>query len=155
MQLPPMMDYDIRHGRTYMYAKDPLYPFGFGLSYTTFRYGTLTAPTAPVDPAGSAALTVQVTNTGSRDGDEVIQVYASYPASKVPRPARQLVAFARVPLKAGERRDVSFSILASRFAYWDVDRQALVVEPGPVTVTAGGSSADAAASATLTFAGTP
>jgi beta-glucosidase len=155
MQLPPMMDYDIRNGRTYMYAKDPLYPFGFGLSYTTFRYGTLTTPTAPVDPAGTAGLTVQVTNTGSRDGDEVVQIYASYPDSKVPRPARQLVAFARVPLKAGERRDVSFSILASRFAYWSVDRQAFVVEPGAIELTAGGSSTDAAASGTITIAGTP
>jgi beta-glucosidase len=100
-------------------------------------------------------VTVQVTNTGSRDGDEVIQVYASYSASKVPRPARQLVAFARVRLKAGERRDVSFSILASRFAYWNVDRQAFVVEPGPIKLTAGGSCADAAASGTLTIAGTP
>jgi beta-glucosidase len=150
-----MMDYDLRNGRTYMYAKDPLYPFGFGLSYTTFRYGTLTTPTAPVDPAGTAGLTVQVTNTGSRDGDEVVQIYASYPDSKVPRPARQLVAFARVPLKAGERRDVSFSILASRFAYWSVDRQAFVVEPGAIELTAGGSSTDAAASGTITIAGTP
>ncbi len=154
-QLPPMMDYDIRHGRTYMYAKDPLYPFGFGLSYTTFRYGTLTAPAAPVNPTGTAEVTVPVTNTGSRDGDEVVQIYASYPASKVPRPSKQLVAFARVPLKAGERRDIRFSILASRFAYWNVDRQTFIVEPGPITLTAGGSSADAAASGTLILAATP
>jgi beta-glucosidase len=154
-QLPPMMDYDIRHGRTYMYAKDPLYPFGFGLSYTTFSYGPLTAQTTPVDPGSTATVSVKVTNNGSRDGDEVVQVYASYPASKVPRPAKQLVAFARVPLKAGEQRDVSFSILASRFAYWNVDRKTFVVEPGAITLTAGGSSADEAASGTITIAGTP
>jgi beta-glucosidase len=149
------MDYDIRHGRTYMYAKDPLYPFGFGLSYTTFRYGTLSVPASPVDAAGEVPIGVEVTNTGARDGDEVVQVYASYPGSKVERPARHLVAFTRTPLKAGESKTVQLTVPVSRFAYWDVDRHAFVVEPGEIRLTAGASSADAAAHATVRIAAAP
>ena len=155
MQLPPMMDYDIRHGRTYMYAKDPLYPFGFGLSYTTFRYGTLSVPDAPVGPTADVAVGVEVTNAGTRDGDEVVQLYASYPSSKVSRPAKQLVAFTRTAVKAGESKTVSFTVPASRFAYWDVDRHAFVVEPGEIRLSAGGSSADDAAHATIHISAVP
>jgi beta-glucosidase len=154
MQLPPMMDYDIRHGRTYMYAKDPLYPFGFGLSYTTFQYGKLSVPANAIDASGSATVSIQLKNTGTRDGDEVVQLYASYPASKVARPMKQLIGFARVSLKAGEQREVGLTIPASRLAYWDVERHGFTVEPGSVRLTAGGSSADAAASATLEIART-
>ena len=94
-QLPPMMDYDIRHGRTYMYFKGaPLYPFGFGLSYTTFAYSALHPSETTLSGDGSIDVRVDVKNTGPRKGDEVVQLYASHPASKVPRPNRQLVGFA-------------------------------------------------------------
>jgi beta-glucosidase len=111
-ELPPMMDYNIRHGRTYMYFQGaPLYPFGFGLSYTRFTYRNLRA--------GSGNLSVEVTNIGSRDGDEVAPFYASYPASKVERPTRQLVGFDRVTIPRGETRTISVPFRTETLAYWD------------------------------------
>src|ERR1019366_1848899 len=83
-QLPPMMDYDIRHGRTYMYFKgEPLYSFGYGLSYTTFRYANLKASSAQVTKDGAITVSVDVTNTGSRSGDDVVQLYVKHHNSKV------------------------------------------------------------------------
>jgi beta-glucosidase len=129
------MDYNIRHGRTYMYFKGaPLYPFGFGLSYTRFTYRNLRA--------GSDKLSVDVSNTGSRDGDEVVQFYASYSASKVERPARQLVGFGRVTIPRGETRTISVPFKTETLAYWDQALRRLMVEPGQIRISVGGSSAD-------------
>ena len=76
-QLPPMMDYDLRHGRTYMYLKDkPLYVFGYGLSYTKFAYSNLRVSTPRLAKDGSVTVSVDVKNTGKRDGDEVVELYA-------------------------------------------------------------------------------
>jgi beta-glucosidase len=134
-QLPPMMDYNIRNGRTYMYFKGvPLYPFGFGLSYTTFGYSNLRA--------GSGKLSVNVTNTGSRDGDEVVQFYASYSISKIERPAQQLVSFDRVTIPRGATRNISVPFKTETLAYWDEARGRLIVEPGQVRISVGGSVAD-------------
>ena len=142
-QLPPMMDYDIRHGRTYMYFKGaPLYPFGFGLSYTTFAYSALHPTATTLSPDGSIDVRVDVKNTGSRRGDEVVQLYASYPSSKVARPNRQLVGFARVSLEPGATREVTLALPASRLAWWNAGQQRFVVEPGPVNLMVGASSAD-------------
>src|SRR5271167_3993746 len=75
-QLPPMMDYNIRHGRTYLYFKgEPLYPFGYGLSYTTFAYSNLQTSLPALDHSGSVMVSVDVQNTGARAGDEVVQLY--------------------------------------------------------------------------------
>jgi len=104
-QLPPMMDYNIRHGRTYMYFKgEPLYPFGFGLSYTTFSYANLRASSARVAKDGAITVSVDVTNAGSRTGDEVVQLYVKHLMSKVERPVEELKGFERVALKPGETR---------------------------------------------------
>jgi len=85
--LPPMMDYDIRQGRTYMYFKgQPLYPFGFGLSYTTFEYSNLRTSADSVTAAGEVAVSVDVKNTGARAGDEVVQLYVKHLNSEVARP---------------------------------------------------------------------
>ncbi|HXM41843.1 MAG TPA: glycoside hydrolase family 3 C-terminal domain-containing protein [Bryobacteraceae bacterium] len=112
-QLPPMMDYDIRHGRTYTYFKgEPLYPFGYGLSYTTFQYSHL--------HAGSGRVSVTVTNTGTRPGDEVVQLYVRRAGVK------QLRGFQRVSLQPREKRAVEIPLKA---------------EPG-TQIVAGGSSAD-------------
>jgi beta-glucosidase len=135
-QLPPMMDYNIRHGRTYMYFKgEPLYPFGYGLSYTTFEYSNLRA--------AAGTLSVDVKNTGPRDGDEVVQFYASYKASKVERPAKQLVGFDRVWIARGQTKTVTVPLKSDTLAYWDEAGNRFVVEPGQVEISAGSSSADA------------
>jgi beta-glucosidase len=137
--LPPMMDYDIRHGRTYQYFKGkPLYPFGFGLSYTTFSYSELNL-SKPV-LTDSITVSVRVKNTGKRDGDEVVQLYVSYPESKVERPLKQLKGFKRVFIRAGETREVRIPLKAEDLAYWNVEKHAFTVESGNVRLMVGGSS---------------
>ncbi|SFU73703.1 glycoside hydrolase family 3 C-terminal domain-containing protein [Pseudoduganella namucuonensis] len=142
-QLPPMMDYDIRHGRTYLYAKGkPLYPFGHGLSYTTFKYSALRTSGPALAADGAVSVDVDVANTGKTAGDSVVQLYVGYPKSKVERPRRALVGFERVTLKPGERRTVRIPLKASQLAYWNVRRKAFEVEPVPVRLMIGASSAD-------------
>ena len=113
-QLPAMMDYDIRHGRTYMYFKgEPLYPFGYGLSYTTFSYANMKASSAAMASDGTITVSVDVTNTGSRTGDEVVQLYVKHLKSKVERPVEELKGFQRVTLKPNETKTVQISLKAS------------------------------------------
>lgn len=142
-QLPSMMDYDIRHGRTYMYFKgDPLYPFGYGLSYTNFSYSNLTINSTRVPKNGSVTVSVDVTNTGSRAGDEVVQLYVRYPQSKVQRPREELKGFQRITLQSNETKTVHIPLKASDLAYWDEKLQGFKVEADPVDVMVGSSSAD-------------
>ena len=109
--LPDIMDYDIRNGRTYMYHQGPvLYPFGYGLSYSDFTYEKIESVK---QDKKNIRVTVSVKNTSGRDGEEVVQLYASYPDSKVERPSKQLRAFRRIPIKAGETRKVKLLIGAS------------------------------------------
>jgi beta-glucosidase len=141
--VPPMMDYDIRKGRTYMYAKaEPQYPFGFGLSYTTFEYSNLRTSGETVKASGEVTVKVDVKNTGSRAGDEVAQLYVSYPGSAVARPIRQLRGFERISLKPNETRTVEMKLKGAELSYWDAAKHAFVVEPGKVEVQVGASSAD-------------
>ncbi|MFY9726668.1 MAG: glycoside hydrolase family 3 C-terminal domain-containing protein [Bryobacteraceae bacterium] len=150
-QLPPMMDYDIRHGRTYMYAKqEPLYPFGFGLSYTTFRYTNLRTSFHRLKAGGAITVSVDVTNTGARDGDEVVEFYVRHLGSKVDRPARELKGFGRVNIPQGQTRTVSVPLKAESLAYWDEAGNKFVVEPEPVEILAGASSADIRLRKTIT-----
>jgi len=143
-QLPPMMDYDIRRGRTYMYFRgEPQYPFGYGLSYTTFAWERLRTSAASMGRDGAIDVSVDVRNTGTREGDEVVQLYVRYPGSKVERPLKQLRGFARATLRPGETRTVTLRLPASDLAYWDPARHAWVVEPGQVELMVGRSSADA------------
>jgi beta-glucosidase len=143
-QLPPMMDYDIRHGRTYMYFDgEPQYAFGYGLSYTSFAYAHLRTSRPRLPRDGSVDVTVDVTNTGARRGEDVVQLYVRYPASKVSRPRKQLRGFRRVNLEAGETTSVTLTVPASDLAYWDTTAHAWVVEPGPVQVLVGRSSREA------------
>ncbi len=143
-QLPPMMDYDLRHGRTYMYSQaEPQYAFGYGLSYTRFTYANLRASSETLREDGAVDVSVDVANAGQREGDEVVQLYVRYPESKVDRPRKQLRGFARVSVPPGARKTVTLRLAASDLAYWDKPRQAWVVEPGRVEMMVGPSSADA------------
>jgi beta-glucosidase len=139
--LPPMMDYDIRHGRTYQYFKGkPLYPFGYGLSYTSFAYSGLKI--SKLTLSDSILVSVTVKNIGKRDGDEVVQLYVSYPGSKVERPMKQLKGFKRVFIPAGESKTVKIPLKSECLAYWNVEKHAFSVEKGNVKLMVGSSSAD-------------
>ena len=142
-QLPPMMDYDIRNGRTYMYFEgEPQYHFGHGLSYATFAFADLKTSSAALGQNGAVDVSVDVTNTGTRAGDEVVQLYVRYPASRLSRPRKQLRGFRRISLAAGEKKTVTLPLAASDLSYWDADEKTWAVEPGPVELLVGGSSAD-------------
>jgi beta-glucosidase len=142
-QLPPMMDYNIRHGRTHMYFKEqPLYPFGFGLSYTTFRLSNLKTSAPRLAKDGSLKVSVDVTNTGPRAGDDVVQLYVKHLGSKVERPRQQLVGFRRVSVEPGETKTIEIPVAAFRLAYWDAKAKALTVEPEQISIMAGNSPVD-------------
>jgi beta-glucosidase len=142
-QLPPMMDYNIRDGRTYMYFKgDPLYPFGYGLSYTTFKYTNLRTSSPQMAKDGSVTVSVDVTNTGSRAGDAVVQLYVKHLASKVTRPNQELKGFQRVTLQPGETKTVAIPLKASSLAWWDEKLSNFRVEAEPVKLMVGNSSSD-------------
>ena len=142
-QLPPMMDYNIRHGRTYMYFKGkPLYPFGFGLSYTTFQYSNLKTSTDKLDKNGEVTVSIDLKNTGSRAGDEVVQLYVKHLKSKVERPEKELKGFKRITLNPGETQTVNIKLPASSLAYWDAAKKKFIVEREPVQLLEGSSSAD-------------
>jgi beta-glucosidase len=142
-QLPPMMDYDLRHGRTYMYFKgEPLFPFGYGLSYTTFAYSGLTTSAPRLGPEGEVTVSVNVKNTGTRAGDEVVQLYVRHEGSKVERPRKELRGFERVALQAGETKTVRMKLKAASLAYWDEKAGRFIVEDEPVRLVVGGSSSD-------------
>jgi beta-glucosidase len=125
------------------------YPFGFGLSYTTFGYGQATATAS----AAGLEVRVPVTNTGDRDGREVVQVYVSLPESKVSRARRELKAFASVPVKAGETADVVLAIDRDDLAYWDIRLNRWVVEGGAYHCAVGSSSRDLRTTAVVAVQG--
>jgi beta-glucosidase len=135
-QLPPFEDYDMEN-RTYRYfSGTPLYPFGYGLSYTTFSYSDLTLPDKLV-VGNDAQVSVRVTNTGKMAGDEVVQLYITDEKASTPRPLRQLEGFKRVHLNAGESKTVEFILKAEQFSM--INRSDVrVIEPGWFTVAAGG-----------------
>ena len=149
-QLPPLLDYDITTGHTYMYFKgEPLYPFGYGLSYTTFRYSNLRLSASKLTAKGTVTLSVDVKNTGRRAGDEVAQVYAAWPGSKVTRPAKALKGFQRVSLKANESKTIQIPVSADALSWWNPRTHGWELEAGRVKLMVGSSSADVRAETTL------
>lgn len=126
------------------------FPFGHGLSYTTFAYGEASAS---VDAAGDVTVTVPVTNIGDRAGREVVQVYTSLPGSTVQRPVRELKAFASVALEAGETREVTLTVRREDLAYWNIAADRWVVEGGAYAVDVAASSRDLRSSATVEIEG--
>jgi beta-glucosidase len=142
-QLPPKMDYNIRDGRTYMYFKGkPLYPFGYGLSYSTFSYSNLKTSSPHLAKDGTLTVSVDLKNTGHRAGDAVVQLYVTHLGSKVERPAEELRGFQRVSLQPDETRSVQIQLNASNLTYWDEKLQRFVLETEPVELAVGDSSAD-------------
>jgi len=136
--LPPFSDYRME-GHTYRYFRgEPLYPFGYGLSYNTYAYDNLRLSSQTIVPGDDLAVSVEVTNLGRRDGDEVLQVYLSDTEASAPVPIRQLVAFKRVHLDAGETRQVGFTIPAKAFALVDAQGRR-IIEPGAFIVAVGGA----------------
>ena len=126
--------------RGYLFdSTKPLFPFGHGLSYTTFSYSAPTVAPAKISPDGRATVSVEVTNTGSRAGDEVVQLYVRAEVSRATRPVMELKGFRRVTLKPGEKRTVTFELGPEELSYHGPDMKR-VVEPGRFRVMVGGSS---------------
>ena len=160
--LPDIREYDIiKSRRTYLYFEgEPLYPFGHGLTYTRFSQqnlrlnGAIRAPAAAVDTVN---VTVDVANTGSRAGDEVVQMYVRpVPGTgrlHAGRPRRQLIAFTRITLESGQGRTAEISLPVAALACWDVEACQMVVPPGDYEVMTGASSGDIRQTAILTVAG--
>ena len=120
---------------------DPLYPFGYGLSYTTFEYGKPRLSGTTMNANGTLTLTVNVKNTGKYDADEVVQLYIRDVAASISRPVKELKGFERISLKAGESRDVNFTIDVDMLKFYNSDLQ-FVAEPGDFEVMVGGNSRD-------------
>lgn len=139
--LPPFEDYHMA-GRTYRYfAGKPLFAFGHGLSYTRFEYGKPTAP-ASVKASGTVPIRLSVSNVGSRNGEEVVQVYARQLSPTVPQAIHQLVGFARIPVVAGKKAPVEFQIPTQRLRIWDSEKHRYVVLPGKYEFQIGAASDD-------------
>ena len=142
--LPGLLDYDIiKTRRTYLYFDGcPLYPFGHGLGYTTFRYSGLRLDPPEVDPDGTLTVTVEVANTGGRPGTEVVQCYTGPVAPRHPRPRGTLAGFTRLWLAPGETRPAELRLPVSALASWDVAAGRMTVDPGDYLVKVGSSSAN-------------
>ncbi|WFE29265.1 glycoside hydrolase family 3 C-terminal domain-containing protein [Solwaraspora sp. WMMD791] len=153
--LPDLLDYDIiAADATYLYFRgEPLYPFGHGLSYTTFAYDDLRLSAAQAGADEEVEVTITVTNTGGRAGTEVVQLYTRQRTSRVKQPLRQLRAFRKVRLEPGQRERVRFRLAAADLATWDVTQGRRVVESARHTVAVGRSCTDLVATATLTVRG--
>jgi len=141
--LPAMDDYEISHGRTYMYfEKEPLYPFGYGLSYTTFSYGELSMDRKNAASSDTVKVSVKITNTGGRDGDEVAQLYVRALDAGNDRPLKQLRGFQRIHLKKGESKIVTLPLAVNDLAFWNDKTKSFKVIPGRYDILVGASSAD-------------
>jgi beta-glucosidase len=152
--LPDFHDYTLMHGRTYMYFKGtPLFPFGHGLSYTTFQYSSLELGAKALKQGETLTVSLKVTNTGARAGDEVVQLYVQSSAhtDNVALPVKQLVNFARVRLNAGETRAVTFELPHGErsLRYWNESADAFTPLKGNWNVLAGSSSEDIRLSASV------
>ncbi|MGQ9904811.1 MAG: glycoside hydrolase family 3 C-terminal domain-containing protein, partial [Anaerolineae bacterium] len=136
--LPPFEDYRME-GRTYRYfTGQPLYAFGHGLSYTTFAYANLRLSADTIKAGERLTISVDVTNTGPRAGDEVAQLYLTDVEGSTPRPIRFLAGFERVTLQPGETKTISFTVLPDQLGMVN-DRDQWVIEPGEFRLGVGGS----------------
>jgi beta-glucosidase len=137
--LPPMEDYDVRKGRTYMYlAKEPAFPFGHGLSYTKFDYQNLTLSQNVAKEDGSLRIEFDLVNSGARAGAEAAQIYVRPPRG----PKQVLRAFRRVALDAGEKEHISLELAVKDLAHYDSGARRAIVDPGRYEILLGASSSD-------------
>ncbi len=140
-QLQPILDYNLLDGETYLYSKKkPLYAFGYGLSYTSFKYESVALSQSKVPADGSVDVTVKVRNTGKRASDEVVEMYVEHLGSKVTRPQLELRGFQRVHVAAGAVESVTLQLNPHDLAYWDTEGHEWRIEKEQVRVLAGGSS---------------
>ncbi len=153
--LPAISDYDIQKNKiTYLYFDGaPLYPFGYGLSYTAFAYGEPRTDRTDYGPEDPITVQVPVTNTGHLAGEEVVQLYVAGPQSVFTRPKKALKAFARVHLLPGETRTVRLTFEAADLAIWLTGAERYAVEKGVYTLLIGASSSDIRCQAEITLAG--
>jgi beta-glucosidase len=141
-QLPAFYDHKPSRNRSYVFtSREPLFPFGHGLSYTTFRFDNLRVSPTAMGPGETATVRVEVANTGAREGDEVAQLYVHQRVASVTRPVKELRAFRRLRLKPGEKTTVEFELTPGALALLGPDMKP-VVEPGAFDVMVGPSSAD-------------
>ncbi|AWB45484.1 beta-glucosidase [Paenibacillus sp. CAA11] len=150
-QLPDFMDYDIIKGkRTYQYfEEEALYPFGHGLSYSSFEYSQLQLSSPALAADGSLTVTVEMKNTSKLAGDEVVQLYVRANQSRIPRPLKTLRGFRRVHMDSGAAVKVEFTLTAADLMFWDVTRDRYALEAGTYTVLVGSSSGDIRAEASF------
>jgi beta-glucosidase len=143
-QLSSIMDYDIiKTKRTYMYFDgEPLYPFGYGLSYSSFEYGNMKLSADVLKKGSELRISLDVTNVSEIAGEEVVQLYISFSESKVKRPKKQLKGFKRICLNPGETQTVEFELKPEEFCFYDVSREIYCVEKCLLTIMAGASSED-------------
>ena len=134
---------------------EPLFPFGHGLSYTRFAYTDLRLARTSIAPGESVEVELDVTNTGERAGQEVVQLYLRDVVSRLVRPEQELRAFAKLSLAPGETRKVRFALDARALSYWDPDAQGWVAEPGEFELRAGASSRDIRTRASFTLEAEP
>ncbi|MCC8153549.1 MAG: glycoside hydrolase family 3 C-terminal domain-containing protein, partial [Tannerellaceae bacterium] len=148
--LPHMMDYDITNGRTYMYFKSkPLYPFGHGLSYTTFSYSGIKTNSKKIKEGETLRVELKVRNTGTLDGEEVVQLYISRPGNKADNPIRQLKAFQRIAIPKGETKTVALEVPWTELQVWDEKTKQFILPEGRVKIEVGASSRDIRLQTTL------
>ena len=141
-QLPMFYNFKPSARRGYLFdTTAPLYPFGFGLSYTTFEIGAPALSSDHIGVDGSVMVSVRVRNTGSRAGDETVQLYVHQLVASVTRPIKELKAFERISLAAGEAKTVTFTLTPEAFRMWNIDMRR-VVEPGAFEVMTGPNSVD-------------
>jgi beta-glucosidase len=150
--LPPFEDYQME-GRTYRYFQgEPLFAFGHGLSYTKFEFDSLHIDHSTVKAGGSVAVSVDVTNTGDRAGDEVVQLYVRHRDATVPRPVKELKGFKRITLHPGERKTVTFTLYTHQLGIYNKAMR-FMVQPGTVEVMVGNASNHLPLTGTFEIAG--
>jgi len=142
-QVPPQDEYDVTKGFTYMYINGAaLFPFGHGLSYTTFNYGNLKLSSRQIKADGAITATFDVKNSGKMAGDEVVQLYIHDVSPSLKRPAKELRGFERISLNPGETKTVTLTIPGDKLAFYDEKIHAFRVEPEMIDLMVGSSSDD-------------